>query len=136
MVPYETAGASPAAAEVQYHGQRTGVSLNTAVTSVGIVPVANATYARGSTVSLWITGAGQTSPPGVTGQVAGNPGPQPVAAIQVTVAPPPPRYSRLPPTRERSVPRGSHFAFRRISVLVRPPSPSRWARHPSRSWPG
>jgi uncharacterized protein (TIGR03437 family) len=85
VVPYEMAGASSAAAQVQYHGQSAGVSLNPSVTSVGIFPVANATYARGSTVSLSITGAGQTNPPGVTGQVAGNPAPQPVAQVQVTV---------------------------------------------------
>src|SRR5207245_11789933 len=68
----------------QYHGQRVSVALNTAVTSVGIFPVANA-YAIGSTVSLSITGVGQTNPSGVTGQVAGNPAPQPTAEVQVNV---------------------------------------------------
>ena len=85
VVPYEMAGASSLAVQVQYHGQRADVPLDTAVTSVGIFPVANATFARGSTVSLSITGGGQTNPPGVTGQVAGNPTPQPAAAVQVKV---------------------------------------------------
>jgi uncharacterized protein (TIGR03437 family) len=85
VVPYEMAGAASAAVQVRYHGQRADVPLDTAVTSVGIFPVANARYARGSTVSLSITGGGQTNPPGVTGQVAGNPTPQPAAAVQVKV---------------------------------------------------
>jgi uncharacterized protein (TIGR03437 family) len=85
VVPYEMAGASSVAVEVRYHGQRADVPLDTAVTSVGIFPVAHAHYARGSTVSLSITGGGQTNPPGVTGQVAGDPTPQPAAAVQVKV---------------------------------------------------
>ena len=85
VVPHDTAGASSADVQVRYHGQRVAVPLTSAVTSVGIFPVANATHARGSTASLSITGAGQTKPPGVTGQVAGDIQPQPAAAVQVKV---------------------------------------------------
>jgi len=85
QVPYEMPGAGTAALTVQYRSQRAKAPLTPEIASVHIFPVANANYTRGDTVSLLITGAGQTVPPGVTGQVAGNPGPQPAMAVQVTV---------------------------------------------------
>ena len=85
VIPYEIAGASKADMRVQYHGQQVPVSLDTSANSVGIFPVARPYFAAGSTAFLLITGAGQTNPPGVTGLIAPAPGPQPLAAVTVTV---------------------------------------------------
>jgi uncharacterized protein (TIGR03437 family) len=75
IVPYEIAGRSSTTMEVRYRDQHARVELQTAATSVGIFPVRNAEFARGSTVSLRITGAGAIDPSGRT-----------VAPVQVTVA--------------------------------------------------
>jgi len=85
QVPYETPLTGTASLTVQYQSQHATAALTPEIASVHIFPVANATYVRGDTVSLLITGAGQTVPASITGQIAGDPGPQPAMPVHVTV---------------------------------------------------
>lgn len=104
QVPYEMAGQSSAQMQVVYQGVIVAsmrVSLAAAspalftfgngmgnavvVNQDGTLNSAQNPAPRGSTVVLYATGAGQTSPAGVTGQPAVSPIPQPVLPVTLTM---------------------------------------------------
>ena len=104
IVPYEVSGPT-AQVTVMTHGQ-TSVPFQTSVASSapglftanssgtgevaalnqdGTVNSSSNPAASGSTVSLFATGEGQTSPPGVDGQIAAAPLPRPLLPVTATV---------------------------------------------------
>jgi uncharacterized protein (TIGR03437 family) len=104
VVPYELAGQASALAQVEYQG------VQSAAVTIPVVPATPAVFtagsigqgqaamlnqdlslnsvsnpaAIGSTCVLYATGAGQTNPPGIDGQIATSP--YPVLDLPVTVS--------------------------------------------------
>lgn len=105
IVPYEVANKSTTQLEVTANGQTSAaVTLNVAPTAPGIftlsgtgmgeaatlnqdgsVNSATNPAAKGSVISIYATGAGQTNPAAVDGQVVSSPVPKPVAPVAVTI---------------------------------------------------
>jgi uncharacterized protein (TIGR03437 family) len=106
IVPYKLAGAASAQIVVSYQGQTsapfpvpvssaapaifsangTGAGQAAAVNPDGTLNDASHPAAAGSYISLYLTGTGQTTPPGVDGQLASTqPYPAPIAPISATV---------------------------------------------------
>jgi uncharacterized protein (TIGR03437 family) len=105
IVPYAVAGKTSSEMRVEYQGFLSGsVPLDVAPTASGIFTLngsgsgqgailnqdntingAAAPAAKGSIVVLYATGAGQTRPGGVDGQIAGAPLPAPIALVSVQI---------------------------------------------------
>jgi len=73
---------APALFTTQTNGAGQGAILN----QDGSVNSASNPAARGSTVMIYATGAGQTDPPGIDGMLAGDVLPKPVLPVSVTIA--------------------------------------------------
>jgi uncharacterized protein (TIGR03437 family) len=105
MVPYEVAGAATAQILVNFRGNNVAGGLVTVTSSApaiftvgpgtgqaaalnqdGSVNSASNPAAAGSTIVLYLTGEGQTTPPGVDGKIASAaPYPAPVLPVTVTI---------------------------------------------------
>ncbi len=104
QAPYEIAGKTTTAMQVEYNGVRTApVTLPVGATSPGLFAVSGGIgqgailnqdsavnspsnpAARGSVVVLYATGEGQTDPPGVTGKLSASPYPTPVQLVSVAI---------------------------------------------------
>ena len=105
IVPYEIAGAATAQVLVNYQGKyvaagtvtvapsapgiftvKSGTGQAAALNQDGSVNSASNPAAAGSTIVLYLTGEGQTSPPGVDGKIAAAaPFPTPLLPVTVTI---------------------------------------------------
>ena len=105
IVPYEVTGAATAQIQVNYRGNNvaagtvpvapsipgiftvnSGTGQAAALNQDGSVNGAGNPAAAGSTISLYLTGGGQTSPAGVDGQIASSaPFPTPQLLVKVTI---------------------------------------------------
>ncbi len=106
IVPYEIAGQTSTQMQIEYLGfQSSSVQLNVAQSAPGLFTADSSgagpgailnqnlspnTSARpapkNSFVTLFVTGEGQTRPPGVDGNLAGSPAPMPVQNVTATIA--------------------------------------------------
>ena len=105
IVPYEVSGKSSTQLQIVNQGQTIGAQLLTVAPAVpaifsldssgagpgailnqdSTVNSASNPAARGSVVALFATGAGQTDPPGVDGQVTGTALPSPLLSVSVQI---------------------------------------------------
>lgn len=104
VVPYDLGGTN-ANIQIEYFGTKsetlsvpiasaapgiftsngTGKGQAAAINADGFPNTASRPAARNAFISLYVTGEGQTSPPGVDGQLSASPAPMPVLPVQVTI---------------------------------------------------
>jgi uncharacterized protein (TIGR03437 family) len=86
IVPYAVSGQPDTQVVVEHKGipSRT-LTIPVAESAPGLFNVASNPAAQGSIVVLYGTGAGQTNPPGVDGEVTGQILPKPVLPVSVTI---------------------------------------------------